>query len=80
MSAGNDRARVSDEVARIKARWPAEWRDGARCAFLETFEGEREPGGYPLGFHAWPIDRRNGWFAGYVRGYLDRLALEEGKA
>ena len=76
MSTGKDRARADDE---IRARWPSEWKDGARTAFLETFEGEREKGGYPLGFHAWPLDRRNGWFAGYVRGFLDRLALEEGK-
>jgi hypothetical protein len=76
MSAGKDRARGDDD---IRARWPAEWRDGARCAFLETFEGEREKGGYPKGFHAWPLDLRNGWFAGYVRGFLDRLALEQGK-
>ena len=54
MSAGKDRARADDE---IRARWPAEWRDGARCAFLETFEGEREKGGYPKNFHAWPLDR-----------------------
>ena len=76
MSAGKDRARADDE---IRARWPSEWRDGARTAFLQTTEGLRERGDYPLGFHTWELDRRNGWFAGYVRGFLDRLALEEGK-
>ena len=39
------------------------------------FDGEREPGGYPRGFHAWPLDRRNSWFAGFNVGFHDRLKL-----
>ena len=27
-------------------------------------EGERKKGGYPKGFHDWPLERRNPWFAG----------------
>ena len=64
---------------KLRERWPTEYRDGARGAFLLRFEGDREPGGYPRGFHRWPLDRRNTWFAGFNRGYHDRLrVLDEG--
>jgi hypothetical protein len=78
MSRPNQDARAAAEVDQLRSRWPAEWRDGARLAFLQIPEGEREAGDYPVGFHTWELSRRNAWFAGYVRGYLDRLALEEG--
>jgi hypothetical protein len=68
---------AADEVDQLRVRWPAEWRDGARCAFLRHFEGEREKGGYPRGFHRWPLDRRNAWIAGYNRGFHDRLRVSE---
>lgn len=58
-----------------REQWPVEWRDGARCAFLMKFDGPRERGGYPVGFHGWPLDRRNAWFAGFNRGFHDRLQL-----
>jgi hypothetical protein len=59
----------------FKEQWPDEYRDGARCAFLRRFEGDREEGGYPRGFHEWPLERRNAWFAGFNRGFHDRLGL-----
>ena len=30
------------ELTTLRAQWPAEYRDGARCAFLIRFDGERE--------------------------------------
>jgi hypothetical protein len=57
----------------IKSRWPEEWRDGARCGFFLRFPGQRETGGYPLGFHRWPLDRRSAWYAGFNVGFHDRL-------
>ena len=39
------------EIDALRSRWPEEFRDGARCAFLRAFPGERERGGYPRGFH-----------------------------
>jgi hypothetical protein len=59
-------AKANAVRARIKGKWADEFQDGARCAFLQKFEGEREKGGYPLGFHQWPPERRNSWFAGYT--------------
>ena len=71
---------AEDEVARLRQRWPEEFRDGARCGFLLRFDGEREKGGYPRGFHLWPFERRNAWFAGFNRGYHDRLSLAQEEA
>ena len=31
----------------------------------------RERGGYPLGFHAWTLERRNAWWAGASQGGED---------
>jgi hypothetical protein len=61
-------------------RLPAEFRDGARCGFLQREEGPRDPGGYPRGFHRWPLERRNAWFAGFNVGYHDRLRLSQSEA
>jgi len=71
---------ATDEGMRLRERWPAEWTDGARCAFLRSFDGEREKGGYPLGFHRWPLDRRNAWYSGYNRGRCDRIRRVRGDA
>ena len=67
--------RTSLEVARLRDRWPNEFRDGARCGFLGRTDGARETGGYPSGFHGWPLDRRNAWFSGFNRGRLDRASI-----
>jgi hypothetical protein len=70
-------ARADRERGAIKAAWPDEFNDGARCAFLQRVDGPREKGGYPLGFHHGPLARRNAWFAGFNLGRCDRLRLEE---
>jgi hypothetical protein len=62
-------------LAQLRERWPAEYRDGARCAFLMRFDGDREAGGYPRGFHQWPLGLRNAWYAGFSVGFHDRLRL-----
>jgi hypothetical protein len=68
----------ADEVrARLKAKYPAEFRDGVRAAFLGKGDGQCEPGDYPLGFHGWPLERRNAWFAGYNTGSLMRAARKK---
>ena len=69
-------AKANAVRARIKGSFPTEFADGARCAFLQKFEGEREKGGYPPGFHQWPLERRNSWFAGYNHGRSERLRGE----
>jgi hypothetical protein len=64
----------------LRARWPTEFNDGARCAFLRCFDGEREHGGYPVGFHRWTLDQRNAWFAGFNLGFHDRLRHDAERA
>jgi hypothetical protein len=71
---------TAEELTRLRERWSAEFTDGARCAFLLRFDGERESGGYPRGFHRWPLGRRNAWFAGFSRGFHDRLRVAQEEA
>ena len=58
---------------RLKDKFPTEFADGERCALFQKSEGSREPGGYPKGFHQWPLARRNSWWAGYNLGRCERL-------
>lgn len=57
-----------DDVAKIKSAWPDEFADGARCGARTKREGPHEPGGYPIGFHRWPLERRNAWYCGFNIG------------
>jgi hypothetical protein len=61
-----------DERRTIRKQWPAEFDDGIVCGLTGKAEGDREPGGYPKGFHAWPLERRNAWFAGFNLGHAKR--------
>jgi hypothetical protein len=72
-----EETRSGEEAARLRQRWPTEFRDGARCGFLQQREGPRDPGGYPPGFNRWPLARRNSWFAGFNQGLHDRLRLAQ---
>jgi hypothetical protein len=60
------------ERARLKRAWPDAFRDGERCGFLQEYPGPREKGGYPRGFHQWPIEKRNSWFCGFNLGFVER--------
>lgn len=60
----------------LKLGRAADFDDGARCAFLRRFDGARERGGFPPGFHGWPLGRRNAWFAGFNVGFHDRIRFE----
>jgi len=61
----------------LRRKWQDVFDDGARCAFLREYPGEREAGGYPKDFHSWPLERRNAWFAGFNLGLIDRARFEE---
>lgn len=72
----NQAARRSATEAKrqaLRARFPALFDDGARMGFRGQPDlGEREPGGYPKGFHQLPLEARNAWFAGWNKGRCDR--------
>jgi hypothetical protein len=52
----------------IRRDFPREFADGESMGAGWEPDGGREKGGYPLGFHAWPLERRNAWFAGFNLG------------
>jgi hypothetical protein len=70
---------MTPEQTAIRDRWQAEFDDGAKCAFTREFLGERESGGYPVGFHRWLLERRNAWFAGFSIGFHMRLQDEKAR-
>ncbi len=69
----DDLSRADREIDALRDRWPDEFNDGLLCALTRYFPGsERERGGYPRGFHQWPLGQRNAWFAGFNVGYHNR--------
>ena len=74
----SERALSIAERERLWRLFPEEFNEGARCGYSGDYPGEREPGGYPKGFHRWPLERRNAWFAGFNVGFHDRLRGQEG--
>lgn len=73
--------RTQGERDALRTAWPTEYRDGARVAYLQQADGEREAGGYPIGFTSWQSERRNSWFAGFNEGRCDRLSQQnEGRS
>jgi len=70
---------VDQERARLHGAWPNEFADGERCGFRARFDGKREPGGFPRGFHQRPLEQRNSWFAGYNFGRCERQYYERGR-
>jgi hypothetical protein len=63
------------ERARLKRACPSVFSDGARCGLLGRADGPRERGHYPKTFHAWELEHRNSWFAGFNQGFCDRRRL-----
>jgi hypothetical protein len=62
----------SRESFYIRRDFPREFTDGESMGAGWEPGGEREKGGYPLGFHEWALERRNAWFAGFNLGYARR--------
>jgi hypothetical protein len=51
---------------RIRAEFADEYDAGARAGFTKSSR-------YPQGFHSWPPERRDAFYAGYNAGRCDRL-------
>jgi hypothetical protein len=63
------RSAAEAERQALHARFPELFDDGERMGFRgQPDPGEREPGGYPKGFHQLPLEARNAWFAGWNIG------------
>jgi hypothetical protein len=69
-------AEADAERVRLKCAWPEAFRDGVRAAF-GVFPPDRLPGGYPKGFHGWPLEQRNAYFSGFNFGFSDRRRLRD---
>ena len=61
------------EIKRFRELYPSEFNDGVAVGLGNNLTGSREPGDYLSGFHGWPLDRRNAWFAGFNFSYSRRL-------
>jgi hypothetical protein len=57
----------------IKRFWPVDFADGFRCDLGGRLHGQRDCDGFPGGFHAWPLTRRETWLAGFAHGFHYRL-------
>lgn len=57
---------------RIRKEFSREFTDGEAMGAGWEPGGDREKGGYPIGFHGWEVARRNAWFAGFNLGYARR--------
>jgi hypothetical protein len=64
--------------AELAERWPAEYADGLAVSLGEMHEFRRDPGDYPKGFHTWPLERRNAWWAGANMGAILFSKLQDG--
>ncbi len=66
-----------EQVKRFADNWPDEFRLGYRFGFRGNADPRCDEAGYPRGFHAWALDRRNAWFRGFNRG---RVAIDKATA
>jgi hypothetical protein len=83
-TAAQEAKRLADaakEVRRLADRWPEEFRLGYRFGFRGKADPPCDQAGYPAGFHGWPLDRRNAWFAGWNSGFgaLNRITADVGE-
>lgn len=68
---------VAAEIERLSAEWPQEFRLGYRFGILGKADQPCDTAGYPLGLRAWPLGRKNAWWAGWNQGRNTRNRLRE---
>lgn len=49
-------------------RYPAEFEHGYLSGFTGELQSPCDQAGCPSGFHSWPLQRRNAWYAGWNLG------------
>jgi hypothetical protein len=60
--------------AELCGQFPQEFEHGYRTGYLGEFHQPRDAAGYPIGFHTWPLARKNSWYAGWNLGNVQRQA------
>lgn len=63
------------ERERLEKEWPREFRLGYQFGFLRRADPPHDDNGYPLGLLAWPLGRKNAWWAGWNAGRNERNRL-----
>jgi hypothetical protein len=57
--------------AELCRRFPQEFEHGYRSGFTGALQTPCDAAGYPIGFHTWPLDRKNTWYAGWNLGNVE---------
>jgi hypothetical protein len=57
--------------AEYREKFPQEVEHGFLSGFTGEFQQPCDAAGYPPGFHSWPLERRNAWWAGANLGYIE---------
>jgi hypothetical protein len=60
--------------AELCRRFPGEFEHGYRTGYLGENQPPCDVAGYMIGYHAWPLVRKNAWFAGFNLGHIEREA------
>jgi hypothetical protein len=60
--------------AELCRQFPQEFEHGYRTGYLGEPRQPCDAAGYPEGFHAWPLVRKNSWYAGWNLGNVQRQA------
>jgi hypothetical protein len=68
----DDKVAAERKREAMRSRWPEEFRLGYRFGRFGKADPPCDRAGYPQGFHGWPLDRRNAWWCGLNRGWVDR--------
>jgi hypothetical protein len=62
MSHQKDKAGRAREIrVTILSEWPDAFCDGYAWGAGLVLPGPRDAGGYPIGFHEWPADKKRAW-------------------
>ena len=64
-------AQTQTARAEYRERFPEEFEHGFLSGFTGEFRPPCDAAGYPLGFHGWPLDRRNAWFCAWNAGKIE---------
>jgi hypothetical protein len=66
-------ASMAEKVrAALCEKFPREFEHGYRTGYVGEFQHPCDAAGYMIGHHAWPLARKNAWFAGFNLGHSER--------
>jgi hypothetical protein len=60
--------------AELREQFHQEFEHGYRTGYLGEFQQPCDAAGYPVGFHAWALARKNAWYSAWNLGNVQRQA------